>query len=237
MMTAAACGTVSALTLGLPASTAIPAAKGTLPKQMFMAKAPVSAKLKQRYANEVESITMLSLMRAANTGLADGKRFREILVIGLRVSGTDVPVEVVDHIASQRASGIVFAVVREVEREGARHEECALAVRRNVPVRPGHTPVTKVYAGDWKPAGEAQLELAGSTLDEAWDVLCAQAILDSADGSDLDARIARREQLTTLKAQADKLERDHSRAKNPAQRNEIYAKLHKIRKQLETLES
>lgn len=236
-MTAAVCGTVSALTLGLPVSTAIPAPKGTLPKQMFMAKAPVSAKLKQRYATEVESITMLSLMRAANTGIADGKRMREILVIGLRISGADVPVEVVDHIASQRASGIVFAVVREVEREGSRHEECAFAVRRNMPVKPGHVPVTKVYAGDWKPASEAQLELAGSTLDEAWDALCAQAILDSADGADLDARIARREQIAMLRAEAEKLGRDHTRAKTPAQRNEIYAKLHKVNKQIETLEA
>ena len=236
-MTVATCGTVSALTLGLPASTAIPAAKGTLPKQMFMTKAPVSTKLKQRYTNDVASISMLSLMRAANTGIADGARIHEMLVMGLRITGMEAPVEVIDHIASQRSSGIVFAVVREVEREGTRHEECAFAVRRNVPVKPGHVPVTKVYVGDWHPVGEAMLELAGSTLDEAWETLCAQAILDSTDGNDLDARIARREQTVALRAQAEKLERDHARAKNPAQRNEIYAKLHKIRKQLETLDA
>lgn len=34
-------------------------------------------------------------------------------------------------------------------------------------------------------------------------------------------------EIARLEADVDKLTRDHQRAKNPAQRNEIYAKLHK----------
>ena len=55
---AAHCGSVSAISLGLPVSTAIPEAKGTLPKALFVGKAPISGKLKQRLVNENESITM-----------------------------------------------------------------------------------------------------------------------------------------------------------------------------------
>lgn len=39
-----------------------------------------------------------------------------------------------------------------------------------------------------------------------------------------------------LAEQIDKLTRDHQRAKNPEQRNEIFAKLHKAKKQLEELQ-
>lgn len=74
---AAHCGSVSAISLGLPVSTAIPEAKGTLPKALFVGKAPISGKLKQRLVNEIESITMLALARSANTGLADGKLIRK----------------------------------------------------------------------------------------------------------------------------------------------------------------
>ena len=137
----------------------------------------------------------------------------------------------------------MFVCVHEGESEGAVREECALAVRRNVPVRAGHVPITKVFSGEWRPAGEVTLELpegnadgGAKTMDDLWDSLCAQAILDSADGANLDARIARRDQIVTLKAAEEKLSRDHQRAKNPAQRNEIYAKLHKIRTQLAQLE-
>ena len=106
---AAHCGSVSAISLGLPVSTAIPEAKGTLPKALFVGKAPISGKLKQRLVNEIESITMLALARSANTGLADGKLIPEVLVIGLKLTAkaTGIPNEVIDLIAGQRKSGIV----------------------------------------------------------------------------------------------------------------------------------
>ena len=162
------CGSVSAISLGLPVSTAIPEAKGILPKALFVGKAPISGKLKQRFVNEIESITMLALARSANTGLADGKLIPEVLIIGLKLTAkaTEIPSEVIELIAGQRKSGIVFACVREVPFEGRTREECAFAVRRAQPGRAGHTLIYHVYAGDWQPAGECQLELTGSTIDE-----------------------------------------------------------------------
>lgn len=83
---AAHCGSVSAISLGLPVSTAIPEAKGTLPKALFVGKAPISGKLKQRLVNEIESITMLALAGRPTPGLADGKLIPEVLVIGLKLT-------------------------------------------------------------------------------------------------------------------------------------------------------
>ena len=71
----------------------------------------------------------------------------------------------------------MFVCVRDVPFEGSTREECAFAVRRAIPGRAGHTPIYQVYAGDWQPAGEAQLELAGSTIDGLWASLCSQTIL------------------------------------------------------------
>lgn len=234
---AAHCGSVSAISLGLPVSTAIPEAKGTLPKALFVGKAPISGKLKQRLVNEIESITMLALARSANTGLADGKLIPEVLVIGLKLTAkaTGIPNEVIDLIAGQRKSGIVFVCVRDVPFEGSTREECAFAVRRAIPGRAGHTPIYQVYAGDWQPAGEAQLELAGSTIDELWASLCSQTILGTPEVENLDARIIRHTEIARLESEVDKLTRDHQRVKNPAQRNEIYAKLHKAKAQLAKL--
>ena len=236
-MTVSHCGSVSALSLGLPASTAIPEQKGPLPKALFVAKAPVSAKLKQRLVNDIASITMLALARPANTGLEAGTRVPEVLVIGLRLTpkATDVPVEVIDLIAGQRKSGIVFVCVRETPFEGSTREECAFAVRRALPGRAGHTPVHQVYASAWRPAGEAQLELSGASIDDLWAAMCSQTILGTTDHADLDARLIRHGQVARLQAEVDKLTRDHQRAKNPAQRNEIYAKLHKAKTQLAAL--
>lgn len=236
------CGSVSALTLGLPAATAIPEEKSRLPKAMFVGHAQLSAKLRQRLTNDVAGITMLALMRPANMRLAAGARVPEILVIGLRLSpkATTVPTEVIELIAAQRKSGIVFAVVRDVPHEGSVREECTLAVRRALPGRAGHVPVHEVFAGEWRPAGEVTLDtdgidVASTSIDDLWASLCAQVILGSADGADLDARIVRRAQIGQLEATVDKLARDHQRAKDADQRNEIFAKLRKARQQLETL--
>lgn len=241
-MSASHCGSVCAASLGLPAQVTVPESKGSLPMAMFL-RLPISAKLKQRLRTQIESATMLAVMRPEALGVDAGDgRMPELLVIGLRLADgvEDVPVEVVELVASVRArSGIVFACVRDVPREGGTREECALAVRRAVPVKPGRPASAKVYAGDWRPSGETRLSVPdadGTTMAGIWDSLCAQTILGTTDGMGLDAALARRDELARLRADEAKLSRDHQRAKNPAQRNEIYAKLHKVRAQIDRME-
>ncbi|KFI52502.1 DUF4391 domain-containing protein [Bifidobacterium biavatii] len=240
-MTVAHCGSVSALTLGLPAATAIPEAKGSLPKAMFVGHATISAKLSKQLKNDIAGISLLAIARPANTQLTAGAKIPEILVIGLKLAAkvTTVPTETIELIAAQRKSGIVFAVVRGMPFEGTTREECTLAVRRALPGRAGHTPVHQVFAGEWKPAGEVTLETdgvpEGASTDDLWESICAQIILGTPDGADLDARITRRAQIRQLEATVDKLVRDHQRAKDADQRNEIYAQLHKAKQQLDAL--
>lgn len=165
----------------------------------------------------------------------------EILVIGLRLHEPNaaVPTDIVELIAMQRKSGMLFVCVRDADFEGTTRQECAFAVRRALPARAGHTTTSKVFASDWQPAGEATLNAtdpAVDSMDALWESLCSQVILDDPSPIDVNTRLARRMQIAQLTAQVDKLTRDHQRAKNPEQRNEIYAKLHKMKKQLEELQ-
>lgn len=54
-------------------------------------------------------------------------------------------------------------------------------------------------------------------------------------GSVVTARVQSAPLAAQLTEQIDKLTRDHQRAKNPEQRNEIFTKLHKAKNQLEEL--
>lgn len=245
MAGAASCGSLNAPGLGLPLKATVPDAKGALPKQMFIGRGPVSAKLRQRFTTDLESIAMLAILRSSNTGLTESRRFPEILVLGLHVPGGGaVPVEVIDHIASQRPGGIVFVCVRDGgpltdpasgETVESDVEQCAFAVRRNVPVKPGHTPITKVHAGAWRPATDVHLTVHGTTMEELWDSLCAQVIADDVDGFDIDKRIAARERAVFLAAEYAKAEAAHGRAKTTEQRNAAYGKMLAIRKELAQL--
>ncbi|MDF7640545.1 DUF4391 domain-containing protein [Bifidobacterium sp. ESL0784] len=253
-MTAAHYGTISALTLGLPASCAIPEAKSAIPKQMFYMKPPVSARLKQRFVSDIESITMLALLRPNTINVAAGKKTREILVMGIMQNCKDAPVEVMEHIAKLRsASNILFVCVRDASlakssddspsgndgvQSGNADRQCAFAVQRILPVRAGHQGEAQIqtYVGNWQDTKAASLSLNGETLDDVWQSLCAQAIFGDSDGNNLDARLARQSAIAELTAQIAKLEGDHARAKDSGKRNEIYVKLHKAKKQLEELQ-
>ncbi len=253
-MDAARCGSVTALELGLPQRSAIPAEKGTLPKGLFAGKGPISNTLRQHFLHAVASIHMLALLRPVNTGAAEGTRIKEILVLGLRLNGTDaaVPADVIEHIAAQRkASGVLFVCVRDGHDAqatgtdaaadaagGAIREQCALVVRRRDPAsRAGHVERFLVHASDWEDPRDVLLETVGTDMDEVWESLCSQAILGTADHADLDAQLIRRDRIVALRAQEAKLVRDHARAKNPTQRNEAFAKLAKTRAELSRLES
>lgn len=235
-MMVATCGSVSALTLGLPSTSAVSAEKGTLPQTMFYSKAAVSAKLKQHFINFVSEITILSLIRPTNTGAAPGKKLQEILILGVRINSPSIPADVIEHIAKMRSSGILFVCVRDAPAISiSQEEEVAFAILRALPGRAGHIPVHKVFSTAWQTASSAKLELIGADMDEIWQSLNAQVIFANTDGSDLDKRITLREQLLDLKEQEEKLIKDHARVKTSEQRNELFAKLHKVRAQIEHL--
>ncbi|WEV73684.1 DUF4391 domain-containing protein [Bifidobacterium sp. ESL0798] len=254
-MTAAHRKTISALTLGLPNSCAIPEAKSMLRKEMFYVKPPVSVRLKQRFVSDIESITMLALLRPNTINVAAGKKTHEILVMGIVQNCKDAPVEVMEHIAKLRsASNILFVCARDAGLDendentqgsgtgtasGNADLQCALALQRILPVRAGHQgeAQTQTYVSAWQDGTKAKLEMNGDTLDDVWQSLCAQVIFHDSDGSNLDTRLAKQAAIAELTAQITKLEGDHARAKDSGKRNEIYVKLHKAKKQLEELQS
>lgn len=231
----AQCCSISVTDLGLPAAAAIPAAKAALPKAAFV-RGAVGTNVKQRLANDIAAIRFLGLLQERNLGYA-GTKVPEILVLGLQLApkAAGVPESVIELIASQRKSGIVFVVARE-DADGG-EASVALAVRRAMPSRPGHPPVYETFATDFAPASETMLLIpdAAATLDDVWDSFCSQIALGDDAFGDVDGRIARSRRAEQLKAQIAKLEADHKRAKNPQQRNEAFARLQQARKELAAL--
>ena len=167
----------------------------------------------------------------------------EILVLGLRLNagnaqetGPRVPVEVIEHIAAQRSGGILFVCVADGSTaEGKPTERCALAVRRRLPGRTGHVERFAVYSGAWTDPADLLVDAAGATMDDLWDSLCSQVIFGSEDPTGLDERLVRRDRIAALEADEARLVGDHRRAKDPAKRNEAFAKLAKVRAELARL--
>ncbi len=230
-MTIASYEGVSALSLGLPPTTAIPAAKGELPIRAFTTRPPVSSRLRQHFSTSVDKIVMLALLRPGTIPVADGAHCHEVLVMAVGLKTPDVPEDVLEHIAAMRSSGMVFIAIHRNEAGLV----CTPAVRRALPTKAGHETRHTLHLGSPRPADQANLTLVGDDMDQVWDSLCAQVTLDQTDGRDLDDRLAVRERIDLLKAQEAKLTGDHGRAKTTQDRNTAFAKLQKVRAELKRL--
>lgn len=230
-MTIATYEGVSALSLGLPPATAIPAAKGELPVRAFTTRPPVSSRLRQHFSTSIDKIVMLALLRPGTLPVTDGAHCHEVLVMAIGLKTSDVPEDVLEHIAAMRSSGMVFITIHQDE-EGL---VCTPAVRRALPTKAGHETRHTLHLGRPRPADQTSLTLVGDDMDQLWDSLCAQVTLDQTDGTDLDSRLAVRERIDLLKAQEAKLAGDHGRARTTQARNTAFAKLQKVRAELNQL--
>ena len=155
-MTIASCGSVSATTLGLPNSTAIPAEKARLPERPVRGE---DSGFRQNKSSDWRTTSNQSpccrCCRRATRSLPPVRACRNT---GDRPAfartNAAVPTDIVELIAMQRKSGMLFVCVRDADFEGTTRQECAFAVRRALPARAGHTTTSKVFASDWQPAGE-----------------------------------------------------------------------------------
>lgn len=235
-MPVATCGTVSVQSLDWPLTCAVPQEKSTLPKGLFAKNVQLSDSTKKTLVNTVEAIRLLAIASPKNTALTAGTRVPEVLVIGLPLAQANAPVPaaVVELIASQRKSGIIFVCTKQTDSG----EQAALAVRRKMPSKPGHPPVFETFTTEWMPTGDITIpspELVES-IDELWDAACAQVALGSPDvvGS-VDEAIAKTRGRAELEKRIAKLTKDHQRAKNQQTRNELFHKLRQAKQQLADL--
>lgn len=224
------CGPVTALTLGLPSTTAVTHPRGRLSKERFYTNTSVGKRLRQHFIEDIDSITMLAVIREQETGIPAGPLTNEINVIGLEQSTGHPPLEVMEHIARTRdelthhKSRILFVCVNG--------SMARLAVFRNANVAEGLMEGS-VHMGKPVECESARIHLGGTDLDAVWESLCAETILSSPDPKRVDRRIVSRTRIMRLTKEIDQLERRHARATQIGQRNRLWDELQAKRHEFE----
>lgn len=186
------CGPVTALTLGLPSTTAVMHPRGRLAKERFYTNTKVGKRLRQHFIEDIDSITMLAVIRERETGIPAGLLTHEINVIGLEQSTEHPPLEVMEHIARTRdelthhRSRILFVCVND--------SMTRFAVFRNANVAEGLMEGS-VHMGEPVECESALIRLSGTNLDTVWESLCAETILSSSDPTRVDRRHAKAVQI------------------------------------------
>lgn len=228
------CGATSALDMGLPSTTAVPAGMGRLPKEGFYRNMDVTAALRRRFVTEVESFVMLAQINERSTGIPAGRSVGNIFVLGIETKTDKPPTQVMEHIArsygerTNYQTRILFLCTFE--------GECTLAVFRNANVAAG------LMEGQIRTVEDVNFEQESILLDEhdldrTWDAICAQVILDDANPEQVDRRIANADRIRTLGKEIDRLTKAHAKARQIAKRNELWNQLQQARRQLAILQS
>lgn len=185
---------------------------------------PVPERLKERMGTGVEAIFIANSLKEATLRIPAGARVNEIVVMDVRLKEADakgpvcIPTDVLVAIAQAIPNKVLFACTRA--------GRCACALRHG----------GSLHVGAEQPLGTATLVIRGVTLDEVWDSLTAQVALGSADGANVDERLAACARAEQLRADIERLKRAHARERQISRRNVLWDQMKQAKKELENLE-
>lgn len=219
--------------LGLPSVTAVPANKGRLPKEAFYQGLEITARLKRQFIDDIESLTMLAVIRSKETGIPEGRHVREISVIEVKLKGERLPSAALEQFARFRDDMTHHAAkVLYVIPDGDGYKT---AVFRNANVNKGiHE--GRLYVSEQRSLGDFGIRLVGSDLEQVWDSLCSQTALNDETPENVDQRIAISGRIMKLSAERQRLETAHAKARQIGRRNELWRQLRETTMELQRLQ-
>ncbi len=193
--------------LGLPSTTEV---GRRLPKEAFYRNLKLDARTRDEFVHLIESITIANSIKPSTANLDDGVNVHEIMVLDVRLKGDAQPTRAIEAIAGANPHKLVF---------------------RTMPA--GTTYVLR--KGLRSSATLDQLTLAGKSLDDAWDSVCAQVIFGDNDGANIDGRIELAAKKESLETEIAKLDAACRKARQINRKNELFAQLKAKQRELNAL--
>lgn len=194
--------------LGLPSTTEV---GRRLPKEAFYRNLKLDAKTRDEFVHLIESIIIANSIKPSTANVDDGATVHEIMVLDVRLKGDEQPKRAIEAIARANPHKLVFCT------------------------EPGG--VTYVLrTGELLSGDPVSLSLVGTTLDVAWESICAQVIFGDTGGTDVDARIDRARRRASLEAEIAKLDAACRKARQINRKNELFSQLRTKQRELRALE-
>lgn len=202
--------------LGLPSTTEV---GRRIPKEAFYGRLKVSAVLRQSFIDDVERFVIANSIKTSTTGIPDGERVHEVLVVEVTLKARHVPEEVLALVAQANPHKLLFVCTHS--------GEACLAVM-----------LKRLVVGPWRPFDRLTLDMNASDVDAVWDSLASQVVYNDAGGGpetieerfEVDAKIkALYEELARVEVRGRK-ERQVSR------KNALFEKAKELKRQIAKIE-
>ena len=202
--------------LGLPSTTEV---GRRIPKEAFYGRLKVSAALRQSFIDDVERFVIANSIKTSTTGIPDGERVHEVLVVEVALKSRRVPEEVLALVAQTNPHKLLFVCTHG--------GEACLAVM-----------LKRLVVGSWCSLDCLTLDVNVSDVDAVWDSLASQVVYNDVGGGSETVE-ERFEADAKLKAQHEELARKEARGRKErqvARKNALFDKAKELKRQIAAIE-
>ncbi len=202
--------------LGLPSMTEV---GRRIPKEAFYGRLKVSAALRQSFIDDVERFVIANSIKTSTTGIPDGERVHEVLVVEVALKARRVPEKVLALVAQANPHKLLFACTF--------NDEVRLAVM-----------LKKLVVGPWRPLNDLALDVSASSIDAVWDLLASQvAFGDVGSGSEtVEERFEADAKLKALYEELARVETRGRKERQVARKNALFDRAKEIKRQIADIE-
>lgn len=200
----------------------------TVPKTAFYKNLEVNARMKQRFVDDVASVTWMAKIAPSTLNVTDGKTVHEITVFRMVLKKEEVPSDVLMLIDKQMPRHSVF-VLQHGDKQClyVNYKEWHDAEQRQFDI-------VKTYQTALVKEADIVLNIEGSTMDAVFSSFVhqiAEGLLD-ANTKDLHTAVMANKEHEQIQKNINILEQKMLKEKQPRKRFEIHQKLVKLKAKL-----
>lgn len=192
-----------------------------VPKTAFYKNLEVNARMKQRFVDDVASVTWVAKIAPSTLSVADGKTVHEITVFRMALKKEEVPSDVLTLIDKQMPRHTVFMLQYDDKQcLYVNYKEWHDAEQRQFDI-------VKTYQTAWMKDADIVLAIEGSTMDAVFSSFVRQIAGGQLDANrtDLHTAVMADKEREQLQKSINILERQMRKEKQPRKRFEMHQRL------------
>jgi len=190
----------------------------TVAKKLFYAQLDVSAKMKQRFVNDIEEIVWLYVLAPRTLNVSAGEKVKEIQILLCTLKDVECPVDVFKFISQKIPHHIVFIL--------------QYGNSYRLLIQYGQD----AFVSQWCPKGELSLKIEGQTLDRIYDGFVGQLTgIGNRDSESLQEIIRLKKEIKKLSDKIETLQRQIRREPQLNRQIEMNSEARAMKQQLAEL--
>ena len=196
-----------------------------VPKTAFYRNLEVNAKVRQRFVDDVASVTWTAKIAPSTLNVSDGKTVHEIAVFRMELKCKEVPTEVLTFIDRQMPRHTVFLLQHE--------ENFCLFVNYKEwhDATNAQFDIVKTFQTEWRMANDLSLELDGQDMDAVYSCIVKQIAGETitSEAKDIHTAVVQTKEHEALLQKIATLEAKVAKERQPKKKFELHQQLVNLR--------